>query len=121
MMKSINEAYATIQHAPLRYASANSVAAQQQTTQSATVGYPRIHIEPDSSLPADRLEFWVRFVCGAFLGVFASFALMIKCTYYHLSFTMLGIVSALLIVGCGLGAAYGGDRFWYRIFGVEGW
>ena len=123
MMKQINEAYATIQRAPLRYRPATAASPSQSPNPSAAA-YPPVVPPPDSSFPADRLEFWVRFVCGTILGIFASVGFMIRSwwsTFFHPSHVVIGIVSILLILGCGFGAAYGGDRFWYKIFGVDGW
>ncbi len=61
--------------------------------------------------PADWLEFWVRFVCGALLGAFLGIAVMqSETSAEHVWVAVLagGVV-------CGLAAAWFGDRFWFSL------
>ncbi len=118
MMKSINKAYDAIQRAPLRYRPPSAVDPQSQTTEADRV----IQSEPVTFVATDRLEFWIRFICGAFLGIFSAAAFALKLWVFHPSSPVLiGGASVLVIIGFGLASAYGGDRFWYRFFGVRGW
>lgn len=110
MMKRINEAYSLIQHAPLRYhIESYPVAAHKRTR------YPnetQKKAERDTLPITDRFEFWVRFVCGAFFGAFISLRVLLDLFPHPVSPIAL---AAGLAVGCGLGAAKYGDRFWYAI------
>lgn len=115
MMEFINEAYSTIQRAPLRYA-------PQATEQaSRTVNDIPLVSEREPLVAMDRLEFWVRFVCGAILGIFVSagFALRTNFFFAELSPTLVVCVAIVIVLACGFGAARGGDKFWYAIFGVD--
>ena len=62
----------------------------------------------------DRIEFVVRFTCGALLGVFI--ALRFFLFYFFLHPLILLPVTVFLILCCGFGAARYGDRFWHAIF-----
>jgi curved DNA-binding protein CbpA len=113
MTRLINEAYSAISHAPLRYhvetyrgptSSKNSQARSPSASE-------RIKVTAGEIPKTDRLEFWVRFVCGAFFGVFVVLDL------FSLDFSGVIAVAAVgLIVGCGFAAARYGDKFWYTIF-----
>lgn len=68
--------------------------------------------------PADRFEFWVRFVCGAVFGAVLGFVL-----WLHL-FTSAIFGWAALPLGAiafGLVAAWWGDRFWHFVLGLFRW
>jgi len=68
-------------------------------------------------LNTDRLEFWVRFVCGAFFGVFVILDMLFSVMPDSLQFSGALALGALgLILGCGFAAARYGDKFWYSIF-----
>ncbi len=63
-------------------------------------------------MKTDRLEFWVRFVCGALFGLLMGL-------YVTLNFLEGPVVAALGIaftaaVGFGVAAVKYGDRFWER-------
>jgi DnaJ-domain-containing protein 1 len=82
MSRRINEAYALIQHAPLRYerfASAKNTGPQPKQTESTAWQdfilrqAMRSHVKTPQRM--DRVEFWVRFVCGAIFGGGAAFVL----------------------------------------------
>jgi hypothetical protein len=72
MTRLINEAYSAIAHAPLHYhvetySSQTKGKGSQPPSPSAS---ERIRMTAEKIPKTERLEFWVRFVCGAFFGVF---------------------------------------------------
>jgi hypothetical protein len=110
MTRLINQAYAEIEHAPLRYYSGDIPRVQQRID-------PVSRGTPDAARQAvpktDQLEFWVRFVCGSLLGLFVSFRLFLY------AFDRPTIPAAIMVggvvFGCGFGAARYGDKFWHSI------
>lgn len=114
MMELINESYSTILRAPLRYA--------PQPTEQASRPVNNIPVmsEPEPLVAMDRLEFWVRFICGSILRIFisAGFALRTNVFFAELSPSLVVCVAIVIVLACGFGAARGGDKFWYAIFGV---
>jgi hypothetical protein len=74
MSMLINEAYSEIAHAPLRYTSSSSGIGRTPRPQPQTPSGPTINIQINPFKPprVDRLEFWVRFVCGALFGMFSG-------------------------------------------------
>src|SRR5882724_4340892 len=79
MMKLINQAYSTIAHAPLRYHIESYPGACEKRSQSSGHGKAYRSKARGDSLPiTDRLEFWVRFACGALLGAFMSINLALN-------------------------------------------
>jgi hypothetical protein len=114
MMELINEAYSTIHHAPSRYAPQPTPQASRPQNKIAVLS------EREPLIAMDRLEFWVRFVCGDILGIFisAGFALRTNVFFAELPSTLVMRVAIVIVLACGFGAARGGDRFWYAIFGV---
>jgi curved DNA-binding protein CbpA len=114
MMKLINEAYSTIGRAPLRYYVESNLpvrgSASQTTRATARESSDK---SADTFLDTDRLEFWVRFVCGALFGAFVSIRLVLD-FYERPTVLILGMVGVTL--GFGFAAARYGDRFWYSIF-----
>lgn len=110
MTKSINQSYAEIQHAPLRYYFDRASAAENTVENAGSV-------EDDSvdgiTLGTDRLEFCVRFVCGCLLGLFVSLGLFLQV------FVKMDILTALavgaLTLSYGFAAARYGDRFWHSV------
>jgi hypothetical protein len=117
MTRLINEAYSAIAHAPLRY----HIETYPNSTKNKSSRPPspsrseRIKVTAEEIPKTDRLEFWVRFVCGAGFGVFVILDLFVSVMPDSLQFS--GVAGALaLILGCGLAAARFGDKFWYAIF-----
>lgn len=112
MAKLINQAYSEIEHAPLRYYSGDIPRVQQRESTDPASGDP-----PDAvgqAVPkTDRLEFWVRFVCGSLLGLFVGFGLFLN--VLDLPTIPAGIVVGGVVFGCGFAAARYGDKFWYSI------
>lgn len=66
----------------------------------------------------DRFVFWLRFVCGAILGMFLYVRLYLLMYMYDHPLLLL-ILAVGLILGCGLAAAKYGDRFWGALFDRE--
>jgi len=115
MTKLINEAYSAIAHAPLRY----HVEAypQQATRRRAQSAGPTIRTDTEKLQKTDRLEFWVRFACGALAGMFVCLDLVISALPESPpSLSILALGALVVILGFGLGAARYGDKFWYSIF-----
>jgi hypothetical protein len=111
MMELVNEAYSKIEHAPLRYY-ADSFA--QVPGRGRTVERPPVYARSGTSstippLDTDRIEFWVRFAHGAFLGVLIGIRLLLSLYEYP---TILALSVAAAILGCGFSSARFGDRFW---------
>jgi curved DNA-binding protein CbpA len=123
MMELINRAYSQIQRAPLRYDSPEgaSVTPQSANPTSRPVSGIPIMRDEEPVFGMDRFEFWVRFVCGAILGIFisAGFALRTSFHFIELSPALVVCISIAIVLGCGFGAARGGDNFWYGFFGVK--
>jgi DnaJ domain len=121
---AINQAYSTIAHAPLRYFPKVPTPARWKPQTN-----PRYGAAPRSASQdlrrADRIEFWVRFVCGALLGVCWTLGLILsefQSDSLTSAFTIMLAVGALgLIVGCGLASARFGDKFWYGMFEKHHW
>ena len=119
MMKVINEAFSKIEHAPLRYHIASYPAAQQRRSQVSSSSETTFTTSTRDTLPVtDRLEFWVRFVCGALLGAFLSLKILI---FALLDDPKIFVACAIgLIIACGYGAARYGDEFWSEVL-ARGW
>ncbi len=122
MMELINEAYSTIQCAPLRYGTQDSygVAPQPASQTSRPENDIPVTSKQGPFVAPDRLEFWVRFVCGSILGIFASAGLILRTSlFFDLPLTQISCVAIVIVLACGFGAARGGDAFWYGFFGVD--
>lgn len=122
MMELINEAYSTIQSAPLRYNTPDYYGGVTQSPSQAS--------EPANEIPAitnrkpfvapHRLEFWIRFVCGSMLGVLVSGKILLpNILIFHTPLPVMLCISIVIVLACGFGAARGGDAFWYGFFGVD--
>ena len=119
MTRLINEAYSTIRQAPLRYYSeGHSQARAVRRENGRRNGAVARRLEP---LNTDRIEFWVRFVCGAVLGfcvglVIAVDALTDLAEFHVSGITAVGFLLTCML-GCGFVSARHGDRFWQTIIG----
>jgi DnaJ domain len=119
MVTLINEAYSAIAHAPLRYFDetySQQVERRSGPTTSTSTNEP-IRVNTENIPKTDRLEFWVRFVCGAVAGVFVCLDLIFSAmpdSSSSLSLLALGALGVVLAFG--FGAARYGDKFWYSIF-----
>lgn len=56
----------------------------------------------------------IRLLCGALLGGVIGFGLCVK--FGVETWVGLASIMSVSIVGCALGALFGGDSFWHRIF-----
>ena len=121
MMEHINEAYSTIQRAPLRYGTWGCTGVTPQSTKQASTPVADVPVVPEHErfVPMDKLEFWVRFVCGSLLGIVVSVGIALRTNLFSAETPTIPVLSVAIIVvlACGFGAARGGDRFWYAIFG----
>ena len=114
----INEAYSAIAHAPLRYHTGapprEGAAGSKQGGEVPSAGLSGKAIEEFPT--ADRLEFWVRFVCGAVFGVSISLDLAISVmpdSFNNLTTLAAAILGAML--ACGWAASRYGDKFWHSV------
>ncbi len=126
MTELINEAYAKIERAPLRYYGAG-----HQPFQNGTSWKPRATRTPDPPDPfknMDRVEWWIRFVMGALFGVFVGLQAVAAThprhsLYYavrptwEISPSWAVVIIAGCTLFCGIGAAKKADRFWRIFFG----
>jgi hypothetical protein len=110
MTRLINEAYSTIEHAPLRYHVEANPPVQKNAERATCTSADESTGKGAETFPkTDRLEFWVRFVCGAVFGAFVSFRLSLD-SFEHPAILVLLIVGVML--GFGFAAARYGDKFW---------
>lgn len=116
MTKLINEAYASIQNAPLRYYAGNE-ADPAKAKERPTTPRPRNINEVDPSgtfFSEKRIEYAVRIVCGAISGVFVGAAISLD--FFRTGPETLAII-VLGAVGFAWGALKYGDKFWRFVFG----
>jgi DnaJ-class molecular chaperone len=108
MMPLINEAYAKIAHAPLRYhIESYPRVSQRRQTEHAQSGNAT---SGKDTLPlTDRAEFWARFAGGGLLGIVIAAGLVRELPGYA---RLVELTSIALILLCGFAAARFGDRFW---------
>src|SRR5215467_16243225 len=68
-----------------------------------------------TSLPMDKLEFLVRFVCGAIFGILVSVGIALRSNVFSAETqpALVVCLAIIIVLACGFGAARGGDRFWY--------
>jgi DnaJ-like protein len=122
MMELINEAYSTIQRAPLRYGTRGYSGVAPRPTKQASRSVSDISTMSEGGpfVAMDRLEFWVRFVCGSILGIFVSAGFLLRIDVFSddVPPAFVVCIAILAVLGCGYGAARGGDEFWYKFFGV---
>jgi len=108
MMKLINDAYSRVQHAPLRYHIETYPRVAQQRNRSVPDERGGLRKPSPDVLPVtDRLELWVRFVCGALLGVVLSVELILS----FFDVPGIGVITGILVLACGLAATKYGDGF----------
>jgi hypothetical protein len=113
MTQLISQAYSEIKHAPLRYYIGADRLAQEGNGESACrPSEEPIHKHNRTVPRTDRLEFWVRFVCGALFGSLVGFRLVLSFFEYSI---ILILAFVAVILGFGFAAARYGDRFWHSI------
>jgi hypothetical protein len=114
MMTLINEAYGKIERAPLRY-DAGTFPGKNERTRDAVPTSPyqsTVIIETVPVLNTDRIEFWVRFAMGAFVGLLVSIDLVLNFYEYPV---LLGVGVVAAILGIGFASARFGDRTWHSV------
>jgi curved DNA-binding protein CbpA len=113
MMELINEAFAKIEHAPLRYHIEAIPLAPRNAARSAPAPRSESAGKNAETFPNTyRIEFWVRFACGALLGAFVSLDLVLNFTE---SSAVLVWGITCLTLGFGFASARYGDKFWYLV------
>jgi curved DNA-binding protein CbpA len=119
MAELINEAYSSIEDAPLRYYTGTyagrSSPGNDPPTRSTADGTEAISEE--FVLTTAKIEYAVRFVCGALFGIFLSFDLAFSVLADFSGDLWLVIPGGLAIVlACAFASGRFGDKFWYWIF-----
>jgi hypothetical protein len=113
MSKLINEAYSKIERAPLRYHIGATPPALRTTAQVMRTSTAESTSQTDEKFPnTSRLEFWVRFVCGALFGAIVSLDLLLNFMEFSAG-VVFGIVG--LVLGFAFASARFGDKFWYSM------
>lgn len=113
MSKLINEAYSKIERAPLRYHIEASPPARRTTAQAMRTSPTESTRQTDEKFPnTSRLEFWVRFVCGALFGAIVGLDLLLNFTEFSAG-VVLGMVGLILVFA--FASVRYGDKFWYSI------
>lgn len=114
MTKLINEAYSAIENAPLRYHIDACPPAATRGKQGARASSNEQPSRSSENPPeTDWLEFWIRFVFGAFVGALLSVRVFL---FYYDEPTILIPATVGLILGFGFVAAQSGDNFWHSLF-----
>jgi curved DNA-binding protein CbpA len=119
MARLINEAYSAVSHAPLRYQrSAESTAYRRAgwRAAAATTNPEKSSARPEPRM--DRIEFWIRFVCGGMLGILIGWewAVSRSLRSKDVSMTLWLAGTALFTVIFGFVSARFGDPFWHSMF-----
>ena len=116
IMKQINDAYANIRHAPLRYHIGSYPEVREPPARSSYQGAPStVSTRYRENLPVtDRMEYWVRCTCGALFGFFVSTWAMILLSRHAL---IALLICGVITLSCACTSARYGDSFWYRILG----
>ncbi len=117
MTKVINEAYALIENAPLRYYSGTEQAAEDKKETRAGEAKIQDVNEVDLSkmfFNEKRIEYAVRIAFGVISGAFVGMALMLDFSKDG-TWIVTGIV--LGAIGFAAGAVKYGDKFWRAVFG----
>lgn len=112
MMALINEAYAKIERAPLRYDAGTFPGKRERARETASSSsyQPPVTMETVPVQNADRIEFWVRFAMGAFIGGLVGIDLLLHLYEYPV---LLGISVTVAILGIGFALVRFGDKTWH--------
>lgn len=119
MTRLLNEAYSVASHAPLRYqrtAPSTPYRRSDWHPTAATTNAERSRVRSGPRM--DRIEFWVRFVCGGMLGIVMGWewAVSRSLRSKDVSMTVWMAGTALFAVVFGLVSARFGDPFWHSMF-----
>ncbi len=123
MTSRIGAAYSLIAEAPLRFYDESSVAVPTQSgsVPAYTRPDPYANEFPEISPTFQRLiDYGTRFFFGAVFGVAVAFGVITRYSRYtrygrELSALEAALVAAAVIIGCGLAAAFLGDKFWSNV------
>jgi hypothetical protein len=116
MTTLINEAYALIENAPLRYYSGEATPPRAEKKKTAEPKIRNVN-EVDLSkmfFNEKRIEYTVRIVCGTISGAFVGLAFSVDVLGGGIEI-MVAIV--LCAIGFAVGAVKYGDKFWRVVFG----
>ena len=116
MTKLINQAYAQIQNAPLRYYEGGEAAANDRTHRRRGESRGAESLSDDeAALIEKRAEYAVRIICGVLSGAFVGLLVAEDMLRNNVESYTAALVCALLF---GLGAVKVGDKFWRQIFWI---
>jgi len=116
MMKVINESYDLISTAPLRYYDESYADKREPYVEGVRIPRPQdLSRQKDSPPRFDRMEFWVRFICGALFGMLMAFGSLLRMTIYHFT-PGVAVAGVVIVLFFAFGSAFGGDDFWYGMF-----
>jgi DnaJ domain len=114
MTKLINEAFALIQNAPLRYyAGRNAPGSFKQNVAPERKSIDEVDL-PRMFFNEKRIEYAVRIACGAISGAFVGLAFSVDIFREDIEIVVAIILCA---IGFAAGAVKYGDRFWRMVFG----
>jgi hypothetical protein len=111
MTQVINEAYAKIEKAPLRYYD------QARGVREGRLPRTKFEDKPDPFKNMERVEFCIKFGLGAAIGAFLALGSLPR-LYMHVDPGLLGAAAIVIVsmVFFGFGAVIGGDKFWDVVF-----
>ncbi len=112
MTKLINESYAQIQNAPLRYYAGGEAAGKRWRGREVS-GVESLSDE-EAALIEKRAEYAVRIICGVLSGAFVGLIFAEDLFRNEAEFFMAAVVCA---VGFAAGAVKYGDKFWREFLG----
>jgi len=113
MTKLINEAYAKIHNAPLRYHIEANPQRQRGAAQAVGTSANEFGSQATDKIPdTARLEFWVRFVCGVLFGVFVGIDSFLIYLDSNAAFLLCVVALPLCL---GFASARYGDKFWHIV------
>jgi DnaJ domain len=121
MSERINAAYAAIENAPLRYLSEPRVTAEPRSPAPPTAGIllnaiEQVRMDEQTFLTIARIEYAVRFVCGAVFGIFVCLLIAFYALAgVHSELEPLIPVALGITIACGYLSARLGDKFWYLL------
>jgi hypothetical protein len=120
MTASINSAYKAIAQAPLRYRRDAPAHNSMPTAAAAYSVFLKSRADLEKPDRPDKIEFWVRFVCGSLFGALMG----VWGVLIHWQSTTGGrpaLIIVAVVVLFGFGAARFGDRFWYAMLQSHRW
>jgi DnaJ-class molecular chaperone len=120
MTVAINNAYKSIAQAPLRYQMDSQSRASMPIAATAYSVFLSTRADLERPHRPDRIEFWVRFVCGAIFGAFMGVGTFL--THWNSTSgggTVLALISAVALVSALCSARFG-DRYWHGVVRAYG-